>query len=570
MKGSFSHIYAGHLWCSVMPVVIILAFFLCTVNCETMKDQDKSEWIDPGDMLNFDSHYVQRDPDSHNKVKLTMQHNCNLNAKIEQELQECKIHLKELVLKYESCQTDKDSKPLADEPYFKQYVRTFLNYLEKQLPSSLNEDMSFAAVLQLSPDQISILRKFTESSGSLQDASSVLSDMIQEVRITSHLDAKTESWESLVVMVSMVFQVACSIAASILSIKLISSLHLSWGQLFVKILIFLFIISIGWTWVHLYKKAVAEKVSNAMKEIPTECKPGDTSWQHNLFDWFTSSFTFQEDKCAKYHENFIVDPFWEVTPTQAVAITMTKFILEPAGHMGQAINKFFHGLLHGLPAQLWPVALIIVLFLTVFILIMGCGYKVRIPFFLSIEPTHPPVVTNPHPQPGTNALPPSATNAISPTATYAIPPTAVTTLSPQSANALSTPTHAIPSSTANAIVSPTVNNLQSVDPSSEDGRACPKMQPTVTQTGESDLKMKSRIQAQEEKIQEMEKLINKLASRKSDEVKDSETQLVPKPGQTVHNSSDDIVNKLECEKTSQIDTIGPSSNLTEDFSSENT
>lgn len=68
----------------------------------------------------------------------------------------------------------------------------------------------------------------------------------------------------------------------------------------------------------MYRVALSKKASNAMKEIPIECNPQDLSVWKSVSLYFKSTFTFNIDNCAKYHEDILVDPFWEVSPLQVI------------------------------------------------------------------------------------------------------------------------------------------------------------------------------------------------------------------------------------------------------------
>jgi hypothetical protein len=67
-------------------------------------------------------------------------------------------------------------------------------------------------------------------------------------------------------------------------------------------------------------------------------------------------------------------------------VSLSTFIFEPAGHFGEAISKFFRGLLQHVPIQ-WALPLFLsVIVIAVFILFMMFGYRIKIPFLAAIEP----------------------------------------------------------------------------------------------------------------------------------------------------------------------------------------
>ena len=67
----------------------------------------------------------------------------------------------------------------------------------------------------------------------------------------------------------------------------------------------------------MYKKALAGKIaSNAARDIDSSCSPGGMTAWTSLKIFFQSAFSTDDDVCTKYHENILVDPFFEVTPLQ--------------------------------------------------------------------------------------------------------------------------------------------------------------------------------------------------------------------------------------------------------------
>lgn len=67
----------------------------------------------------------------------------------------------------------------------------------------------------------------------------------------------------------------------------------------------------------MYKKALARKIaSNAARDIDSSCNPESMTAWTSLKIFFQSTFSTDDDVCTKYHENILVDPFFEVTPLQ--------------------------------------------------------------------------------------------------------------------------------------------------------------------------------------------------------------------------------------------------------------
>jgi len=104
-----------------------------------------------------------------------------------------------------------------------------------------------------------------------------------------------------------------------------------------KWFLLLIIVSSLWHWGHMYKKATLKKHMTlvASAHIPEECFK--QSWTDLIFG--------ASKKCSDYHDALLVDPLWEVTPTMAVAETLTLLIVQPMEHVGLHLGKFFNSLL---------------------------------------------------------------------------------------------------------------------------------------------------------------------------------------------------------------------------------
>ena len=72
---------------------------------------------------------------------------------------------------------------------------------------------------------------------------------------------------------------------------------------------------------------------------------------------------------------------------KAVGVTFVRFFLSPLKDVGASLSIFIKELLIDLPVTLYPVAMVLVTVFLFLILFMTFGYSIRLPFFLSIEPS---------------------------------------------------------------------------------------------------------------------------------------------------------------------------------------
>ncbi|XP_062611723.1 uncharacterized protein LOC134273546 [Saccostrea cucullata] len=283
----------------------------------------------------------------------------------------------------------------AGKQIFKNFVQSFLKHFQLKEPTSGSQEYSM--VLKLSADDFKILRKFvTEESKdlhSLYDSNDILTGMIETVS-RSHLGTmgQISIWfedrygASIDAALKMVAVLLMASVFATLEMKL----QMSWRQRFMKLIVLAFIVSIPMTWFELYKAEQIKQQTVAMKDVPAECVKNDSisdNWLGAASHIVTSMFTLKEDKCQKYYEHMMIDPIVKVPPTKAVGVTFVRFFLSPLKDVGAALSTFIRELLIDLPVTLYPVAMIMVVVFLFLFLFMIFGYSIKLPFFLSIEPS---------------------------------------------------------------------------------------------------------------------------------------------------------------------------------------
>uniref|UniRef100_UPI00358E6586 chloride channel CLIC-like protein 1 isoform X1 n=2 Tax=Myxine glutinosa TaxID=7769 RepID=UPI00358E6586 len=166
---------------------------------------------------------------------------------------------------------------------------------------------------------------------------------------TFHVELSTFIWLCISVL-SIIFCISTELYTRV-----------SWRMQLWRLLIISFLISIPWNWLHLYKLAFAEKQAKIVSsQVPNYCIGSQyMSWRDSLWEWARQSFTLQEDPCLIHHRNMLVDPILEVSPTKALAVTLTTFVLEPVKYLGGAFGDFLRATYHNLPWHLQLVATVL-------------------------------------------------------------------------------------------------------------------------------------------------------------------------------------------------------------------
>ena len=273
-----------------------------------------------------------------------------------------------------------------EKSFFQRYVRFFLN----QVSSG-----KVRATLQLSPGDVAILKRFASldsTHNNLAEVDRVLSGAFQKVENPAEDGAVEESSYSpglltgwLLYSAQDVFWLALALSV-LVPLWLLGSGRLPLWQL----LLLLLVLSSAWHWTHMYKRALAKKhatLSETTNSVPPECFPDRLSWHQTLYN---SVFGNSEARCAKYYDAVMVDPFWEVSPTMALAETVSKLVLHPLEHLGLSLGKFFNSLLRESSWVAAPVILVFSFVAFLLCLVMLFGYRFRLPFFLgSLERDRP-------------------------------------------------------------------------------------------------------------------------------------------------------------------------------------
>lgn len=273
-------------------------------------------------------------------------------------------------------------------PLLRQYVRTILGHLGDQAPVGEEED--YAIHITLSRDRVSMLEKFAEVGNQkhIHDVHDILTSMIG--RIGSSRMGKAEKMvllfeEKIGLKLDRLIQFIMLGALASVILLIETRLQIAWRRRITQLIVLMFCISVPWTWYDLYKQAEIKQHSIASRPIPKECLSGEKDTLAALWTDIKSYFTLQNDRCHDYHEHLLIDPLVKVPPTNAIAVTFIRFFLAPLKDVGSAVSEFLRALLKDLPLTLYPVALAMVSLFFFMMLFMWFGYSIRLPLFLTIE-----------------------------------------------------------------------------------------------------------------------------------------------------------------------------------------
>ncbi|XP_040215768.1 chloride channel CLIC-like protein 1 isoform X2 [Rana temporaria] len=303
-----------------MHLFLLLSFFLVTCYGEYQDD----DWIDPRDMLNFDAAAGRMKPHKqYHTGKTALNEDSNEQAQ-------------------GSCQSDHlDCKTDANNWKQKDGIEDFS---EKEVTEMKDE-----AMYQECKENVDTLKKEIEE---WQKKGEIPQNTCNPV-FRRFLNRIINEARPLGLISLSLLCIVMVVATELWT-------HVGWFTQIRRLFALCFLVSIAWNWMFLYRDAFAERQATLAK-IGNENSCGKKmTWSENLFDWWKSSSSFQNDPCEEYFKALMVNPILLVPPTKAFAVTFTNFITEPLKHIGKGLGEFFHALLAEMPLFYQPFVLIII------------------------------------------------------------------------------------------------------------------------------------------------------------------------------------------------------------------
>ncbi|XP_076440373.1 uncharacterized protein LOC143279921 [Babylonia areolata] len=282
---------------------------------------------------------------------------------------------------------------------FQQYVSKLLRLIEGKVSQTRSEvPTEMCLRLRLTPYQMEVLETFKRdhSKDRVFTAHEILTEAAQGVHILSHDDPSLkylwveEYFGVTLEQVLQILQLAAYLVAFVVVLALALRRIRFTRRLVVWAVVSVFTISVAMTWYRLYKGEVAKQHEAMLRDLPAGCgKMPETggSILTQITNYVRYQFTFQQDACVTYFEHLVIDPIVKVSPMEALAVALVQTMLKPLRIVGTEISEFLRALVKDLPVQWQMVSVIMVCAFLVLILFLACGYRVRVPFLLAIEPS---------------------------------------------------------------------------------------------------------------------------------------------------------------------------------------
>ncbi|XP_023255827.1 chloride channel CLIC-like protein 1 isoform X1 [Seriola lalandi dorsalis] len=354
---------------------MFLSVLVCCLSLAAVGQQVNDDWVDPYDMLNYDSSTKTMrkptEPATYDNVATKRREYTQDSSQAK--LETCSSQVVDLQKQIEEQKkkiTHMSQQPTCN-PVFKRFLSRLLKEIKRLGLPSDSSDLFYDAKIRLSKQSITEIQTLLEGednwrTGALDNA---ISQILVDLKPHDYEAWKWRFEDTFGVEIDTLLKVGLGVLVimAIISTQLWSTV--SWFVQFRRLFAVCFFVSIVWNWFYLYKIKFAEHQSNIAKmdsvyEKCTGVKKID--WSDSLKEWFRSTLTLQDDPCKKYYEVLMVNPVLLVPPTKAISVTITTFITEPLKHFGQGISEFLRALLKDLPVTLQiPVLLTVVLSIVV-------------------------------------------------------------------------------------------------------------------------------------------------------------------------------------------------------------
>lgn len=266
--------------------------------------------------------------------------------------------------------------------FFKRYISS----IQRQFTILESEDIArtghYSCDIELSPSNYKYLTEFSEQSSSTEKIA-ILENIFTNIRwIENEQFDQIYITEHNLEVLKIVLLIVLSALFFVKVMQTFYFMNLSYHRIIMISLILLFVISVPWQWWQLFQKAKSKKMAEVHKGIPASCNVENNSYWTS----FVNLFTFRQDECAKYFENIEVHPFLEVTPTMALSVTITRFVLEPAEYIGDAFRRFVAAIFTDLPFYMYLPVVVFMIVIFVMTMFVVFGYRLKTLLF-SLEPS---------------------------------------------------------------------------------------------------------------------------------------------------------------------------------------
>ncbi|CAF1227905.1 unnamed protein product [Rotaria sp. Silwood1] len=309
------------------------------------------------------------------------------STKVKEEVQEHVFNVK-----------DNETCPLTFKTEYRTVLTAYRHVIKdwiEKFPSKNAKE--YRVLLELSPNEFDRLSQFSSASRYEQKdvlhEVHVISDLLKRIvykieedkPILSNLTWSVwlRSFDVNVIIKSLLVLMAIG-TLSFISIRI----HLRRGRWFTTFFIVTFIVSVIQNWYTLYQEAQAKVDEVLMKKIPKNCQGQSMGVWDIIKSNLGRFFQVPTNECLEYYKALRATPHSQVIPVQAISMTFAQLFVTPLGTIGESLSQFFAGTMRHVPMALWPIIILLIVFIVIAIIVMYSRYEVHLPFMMgSLRPS---------------------------------------------------------------------------------------------------------------------------------------------------------------------------------------
>ncbi|GAB6022343.1 Chloride channel CLIC-like 1 [Chamberlinius hualienensis] len=340
--------------------LLLINFILVYITTSTKID--RSDWVDPSDMLRYD--FASKSMKTVNSPRDNPQTDEAIAAKASSILDSSDG---EVCLQHSNIEDNKSHQlsvvkcEECEMKYMKRFVHRLLHHLQYDSESAKNllnadedTELTFDVQININENQLNILKSYVgaskEMQTNLEDVDNILFNLINsaKIRYPSNSDRSysrnfiynfldnlsyNENW--------IIFGI--TITAILFVVHLLVRCNLTILGLFVICIIVVVATTFSMEYIYLKQQAEAESLYHQTKfvEMPKECQQDQLNYIESITLYLKTHVLGMENNCLAYYKTMVVNKNLEITPATVLTSILGKVGVNLAGSLGQSFSNFF-------------------------------------------------------------------------------------------------------------------------------------------------------------------------------------------------------------------------------------
>ncbi|XP_068096193.1 chloride channel CLIC-like protein 1 isoform X2 [Hyperolius riggenbachi] len=330
-----------------------LLISICLATCHgTYQDLD---WIDPTDMIHYDAAAGRMRKE---REDISQEEN---DSRTEYANQKYGMDVDELKQIEEYRKTEQ--MPQNSEPAFRRFLLRILDEAKQLgLPDASQPEIHYNAEVVLTKEKVAEIWRYLSDrdwhAGALDEA---LGSTLVGFKYYNKEECRWNFEDYVGTDPMTVVMISLTLLTVVVMIATQMWTRIGLLSLIPRICVIIFLTSLPWNWMYLYRVAFAEQQAELTKmKTSDEACGRERTWLDGLFGWFKSSSSFQNDPCEEYYKSLTINPVLQVAPIKALSFTIADIPTEAMKHLCKGIGESLQALLAKVPYFYQPAVLMII------------------------------------------------------------------------------------------------------------------------------------------------------------------------------------------------------------------